>query len=189
MAPMRGNKKNKDIVRELEPLVQEAHKIVNEESQTLKDVEIEVLRKEVEILTKVLRNQQLHNRGEEFDLDDGFENPFAKPNHWQQGGENHRVRATHLGSRRVGEPFGHRSTILEPLYLQDLREPHLIFHQEGDHERGLEQPPVYDIEVEDEIGDDQEEGITWEAFPSVISVLLVMSISFGCLSAETSSRM
>jgi hypothetical protein len=25
-----------------------------------------------------------------------------------------------------------------------------------------EQPPVYDIEVEDEIGDDQEEGITWE---------------------------
>jgi hypothetical protein len=137
MASMRGNKKNKDIVREQEPLVQEAHKIVNEESQTLKDVEIEVLRKEVEILTKVLRNQQLHNRGEEFDLDDGFENPFAKPNHWQQGGENHRVRATHLGSRRVGEPFGHRSTILEPLYLQDLREPHLIFHQEGDHERGL----------------------------------------------------
>jgi hypothetical protein len=82
MAPMRGNKKNKDIVRELEPPVQEAHKIVNEESRTSKDAKIEVLRKEVETLTETLWNQQKCNRGEESDLDDGLENPFAKPNHW-----------------------------------------------------------------------------------------------------------
>ncbi len=58
MAPMRGNKKNMDIVRELEPPVQEAHKIVKEESRTSKDVEIEVLRKEVETLTKTLWNNR-----------------------------------------------------------------------------------------------------------------------------------
>jgi hypothetical protein len=50
---------------------------VNEEPQTLKDAEIEALKKEVEILTEVLRNLRWYDRESKAD----FENPFAKPHH------------------------------------------------------------------------------------------------------------
>ena len=52
-------------------------------TQTLKDAEIEALRKERDVLIEALKNQQLRNHVEETDRNNGFKNLFAKPTHWQ----------------------------------------------------------------------------------------------------------
>jgi hypothetical protein len=77
MAPVRGNKKNKEIVSEVEPQIHNGVEIVVEEPQTSKDAEIEALRREVETLTEALKIQQPQNRVGEADFEEGFENPFA----------------------------------------------------------------------------------------------------------------
>jgi hypothetical protein len=87
------------VINETEPQTQDEIEVVHEEPQTSKDAEIEALRKEVEVLTKTLQNQQWHDREEEPD----FQNPFAKQNHRLQEWENHCVRTTNLGSRSVKE--------------------------------------------------------------------------------------
>ena len=66
-------------------------------------VEIEALRKERDVLIETLKNQQLRNRVEETDRNNGFKNLFAKPTHWQQGRERHLVRASHLEFHRDGD--------------------------------------------------------------------------------------
>ena len=56
MASMRGNK-NKNIIKDLGLKAPKEIEVIPEEPQTSKDAEIEPLRKEVETLTKALRNQ------------------------------------------------------------------------------------------------------------------------------------
>ncbi len=91
MAPMRGNKKNKEIVNEAEPQTQDGVEFANEEPQASKDSKIKALMKERDALTEALKKQQLCNRVGETDLDDGFENHFAKRDHRWQEWENHQI--------------------------------------------------------------------------------------------------
>uniref|UniRef100_A0A2N9I0Q3 Uncharacterized protein n=1 Tax=Fagus sylvatica TaxID=28930 RepID=A0A2N9I0Q3_FAGSY len=130
MAPVCGNR-NKKGISDSKLQEQDELEIVQEEPQTSKDAKIEALRKERDVLFEALKNQQLRNRVEESDLDDGFENPFAKPNHRQQGGEKHHVQTTNLGSQRVKEASKLRFTIPGSQYTQNLRDPHLVFHEVG----------------------------------------------------------
>lgn len=82
MVPICGNK-NKKVITKPKPQFKDNHEIAHEELQTSRDANFDALRKELNALTKALLNQQLHNRVEESDLEDEFENPFARPNHQQ----------------------------------------------------------------------------------------------------------
>jgi hypothetical protein len=81
MAPLHGNKKNKEIDSEAEPQTQDRVEFANEEPQASKDSEIKALLKERDALNEDLKKQQLRNRVEQSDLNDGFEDLFARSNH------------------------------------------------------------------------------------------------------------
>jgi hypothetical protein len=133
MAPVCGNR-NKKGISDSKPLEQDELEIVQEEPQTSKDAEIEALRKERDVLIEALKNQQLRNRVEETDRNNGFENPFAKPSHRQQGGERHLVRASTLDPRCAKGPPNHRLTIPRSQDPQDHQASHMEFHRDGDYE-------------------------------------------------------
>jgi hypothetical protein len=133
MALVSGNKKNKEIVSEVEPQIHDGVEFANEEPQTSKDAEIKALRKEMVALTEALGNQQWVNR-EQADFENPFGNNFVNMDHQQQREEIHLVRAPNLGSWRAREPLDHRFSIPKPHRPPDPRESHFVSHRERDFE-------------------------------------------------------
>ena len=111
MALIRGIK-NKKGVSEPEIQSQDEHEIVTDKPQSSRFVEIEALKREVSALTEALEKQQWLNLVEPNRVDP-FENPFAKLNHRQQGGEKHCMRASIFDSRCArGPPIHHSQATL-----------------------------------------------------------------------------
>jgi hypothetical protein len=131
MALVSGNKKNKEIVSEVEPQIHDGVEFANEEPQTSKDAEIKALRKEMVALTEALGNQQWVNR-EQADFENPFGNNFVNMDHQQQRKEIHLVRAPNPGLWCARESPDHRFTMPKPHQPLDPQESHFVSHGERD---------------------------------------------------------
>ncbi len=131
MALVSGNKKNKEIVSEVEPQIHDGVEFANEEPQTSKDAEIKALRKEMVALTEALGNQQWVNR-EQADFENPFGNNFVNMDHQQQRKEIHLVRAPNPGLWCARESPDHRITMPKPHQPLDPQESHFVSHGERD---------------------------------------------------------